>query len=301
MWPSKEAPTRGLFVKEQVDALQAHGAIVEHLSIDGRRKKQNYLKLPWRVLRRVRSFRPDVVHAHYGLTGAMCVPIPFVPLVVTYHGSDVFTPWQRRFSQLAAWRADANVCVSHTLAKALGAPKMQVIPCGTDTDKFKPSDQGEARAKLGLPLDGPIVLFPGARTNPVKGYALFDEALRVLNKDQVHICELSGIARENVPLLMNAADALVVTSEYEGYCLAVTEALACGLPVLSVPVGSVNQRIDPIAGCHTVPRDAGRIAEVLHTVLDQGDRLHPTPRLVGFTQADTAQALLGLYASLQPG
>ena len=89
----------------------------------------------------------------------MCALLPRIPLIVTYHGSDVFTPKQRVFSRFASMRARANICVSEVLSAALGRKGTQIIPCGVDVNMFRPLEQAAARKKLGLPLDKRIILF----------------------------------------------------------------------------------------------------------------------------------------------
>lgn len=147
MWPSKAAPYRGIFVKEQVDAVRRH----QGLSIDVHlvHGKQGYLRAFAEVPKAARAGGYDVVHAHYGLTGAVSVFVG-APLVVTYHGSDVNLRWQRTLSRFAARRADYRIVVSADMARLLGAPGTQVIPCGVDTDAFRFQGRDEERGELGL-------------------------------------------------------------------------------------------------------------------------------------------------------
>jgi len=298
-WPDDEWPSRGLFVKEQVESLAEVGVEVDVLHFDGRRSKLNYLKLLPKLKRRMNQFKPDIVHAHYGLTGAMCALLPRIPLIVTYHGSDVFTPKQRVFSRFASMRARANICVSEVLSAALGRKGTQIIPCGVDVRLFRPLDQLEAKKKLDLPLNKRIVLFPGDRTNLVKDFDLFEKSIRRIQGLDLHVCELIGIDREDVPYLMNAADVLVLTSKHEGYCLAVTEALACGLPVVAVPVGNVKARIENVRHCQIVPRDSAQIAEATQLILESQKRVDPLPDLTGLTRLDVAKSILALYKRLK--
>jgi teichuronic acid biosynthesis glycosyltransferase TuaC len=298
MWPDEASPTRGLFVREQYESLMALGLEVEILHFDGRAQKQNYLKLIPALKKRIKEFQPQLVHAHYGLTGAMCACLPRMPLVVTYHGSDVFTPWQKRFSRFAALRAKANIFVSEPLMRAMGAERSHVIPCGVDTHFFRPMDSIESRKKLGLPLDKRIVLFPADRSNLVKDFDLFQRAIDRIQGHEIHICELSGIKREHVPYLMNAADVMVLTSKYEGYCLAVTEAVACGLPVVAVPVANLARRLASVDLCRMVSRDASEIAAATTEVLGQQKRIEPIPSLAGLSMEDSAMAIRVLYEQI---
>ena len=68
-----------------------------------------------------------------------------------------------------------------------------------------------------------------------------------------------SIEPERMPLWLNAADAVLVTSDYEGFGMAAVEALACEVPVLSTPVGIAPYALGGIDGCLCAPFDAGRL------------------------------------------
>jgi len=90
MWPTPENPAFGSFVRSQVEALKYAGVEVEVLVLQGRPRKLNYLKAPFQLRRRLAADPTiDLVHAHYGLVGIVARTQFRVPLVVTYHGSDV--------------------------------------------------------------------------------------------------------------------------------------------------------------------------------------------------------------------
>lgn len=264
MWPSPSAPSFGVFVAEQVEALRARGVAVDVLFL-GRGPKA-YLSGPAHIAARVLSYRPDLVHAHYGLTGAACALLPNLRFVVTYHGSDVFLPRQRRWSRLASRRAALNICVSKGVQERLGAAHAEVVPCGVDLQHFRPRPRAAARAKFGLPEDRKVVLFGGARANPVKDFGLFEAAVARSCEPWV-VRTLEGIDRAEVPALMAAADVLALTSRHEGSPMVVKEALACGLPVVSVDVGDVREWLQDPAYGRVVARDADEVAAALVQVL----------------------------------
>ena len=64
------------------------------------------------------------------------------------------------------------------------------------------------------------------------------------------------MAPEQVPLWVNAANAVLVPSEREGFGLAVLEALACDVPVLATPVGVHPEALAGVAGTLCAPFDA---------------------------------------------
>jgi teichuronic acid biosynthesis glycosyltransferase TuaC len=71
---------------------------------------------------------------------------------------------------------------------------------------------------------------------------------------------------------MNAADCLLLTSDYEGSPTVIKEALACGLPIVSVDVGDVRDRLKGVSPSRIVGRDPVEIAAALESVLSLGER-----------------------------
>lgn len=273
LYPTPDRPTYGSFVEEQVRSLVSRGLEVEvlHLLRPGRRTR--YLWGPIEIARAERRFRPDLIHAHYGLTGALAVLRPTVPVVVTYHGSDVTIPWQRRISRFAARRAAANLLVSERQRPLLDAPRMHVVPCGVDPERFHPRSREEARAKLQLDSGEPWILFAGAFDNPVKNYPLLEAALARTPQRSVRVKEMTGMARSDVAWWMAAVDVLVLTSHHEGSPMVVKEALFCGLPVLGTPVGDLPERIGGITGCRIVEPNPAAVRAGLDDILARRERL----------------------------
>ena len=105
MWPSDDQPWRGQFVVDQVEDLRLEGVDVEVLSFHGRRSRSAYLRAAVAFRQALRAGAFDLVHAHYGLCGAIACLQRRVPVVTTFHGSDVHLPEQRRFSRFAARRS----------------------------------------------------------------------------------------------------------------------------------------------------------------------------------------------------
>src|SRR5207253_1636582 len=157
---------------------------------------------------------------------------------------------------MVARAADACIVVSeHMKAFLPRSVSAHVIPSGLDLDQFRPIPREEARARLGLPLDKRLVLFVGNPAVERKRYPLAREAVDILKRSlPADLMVAWSVRHRDVPLWMNACDALVFTSMQEGSPNAVKEALACDLPVVSVPVGDVAQRIGGVAGCAMTAR-----------------------------------------------
>jgi glycosyltransferase involved in cell wall biosynthesis len=278
LWPTPSEPQRGSFVRDQVAALQAlDGVEVEvfHVPPGGIRP---YLKAVAQLRRRYRRERFDVVHAHFGLTAWPALAVRGAPHVVTLHGTDVRHPRSGRLTRAVLRHMDLVAAVSAQLAAELppGARRVAVLPCGVDTDRFVRIPRAEARERLGLPPDEPCVLFPADPARPGKRVDRAREVAgdaRLLTLGRVHPLE--------VPLWVNAANAVVLPSDAEGFGLAVLEALACDVPVLATPVGVHPAALEGVEGtlCAPYDRDVWRAALAPH--LAAGD-----PRVEGRARAE---------------
>jgi glycosyltransferase involved in cell wall biosynthesis len=265
MFPVASEPANGSFVRDQIEDLRALGVDLDVLVFDGRGSRMEYVRAARRLRSALRASAFDIIHAHYGLTGAVAMTQARVPVVTTFHGSDAgYVPWQRRVSWVVA-RATTPIFVSRLGAAGLGLPKATVIPAGVDTTQFAPMDTAEARAQLGWSRDRRFVLFPGARRNRVKGIDLFDAAVRLVQSEvgDIESIALEGFSREEVVLVMNAVNAVMMTSKSEGSPVTIKEALACRKPVVSVAVGDVPEMIHGLPGCAICPRDAAALAMAL--------------------------------------
>lgn len=241
------------------------GLQVDVFSFRGGKNPLRYLRAWYQVRRCLRRNAYDLVHAHFGQSGILAFP-KRIPLVVTFHGSDlegiIGSKGQytfaghvlRSLSKVVASLADEVIVVSASLAKHL--PKRRsyhVIPGGVDLDLFKPLSKEEARDALKLPQERSLVLFVGRIHHPEaprKRYDLARQAVGHLSSQyDLDLVVTKDIPHDIMPLYMNACDVLLLTSLHEGSPTVVKEALACNLPVVSVAVGDVRERIGGIPGC----------------------------------------------------
>jgi len=303
MYPTPARPAFGVFVADQVAALRAGGDVdVELFTWDAGGRPWRYATAALELA--LRRTRADVVHAHYGLSGAVALAAPTrAPLVLTVHGRDCYHPVVKRVTALVARRAAAVVAVSDELAGRCPFPVRAVVPPGVDLELFRPLPRSEARARLCL-VDDParrLVVFPADPARPEKRFAdaAALAACVAAARPGVELRPVFGRPRAEMPLWLNAADAVIVTSQREGYGLACVEALACDVPVLSTPVGIAPRLLPGVEGCLCAPFDATRWATHLETLLD-GDR-----RVAGRAAAETqglaasARRLVELYRELR--
>ena len=286
------------FIIEQAKSMERAGENVDFFGLEGH-GISGYLKSLPSLIKKMSEFRPDVIHAHYGLSGLLANLQRRVPVVTTYHGSDINEDDVFRFSKIAMRLSAFNIFVSQKNVDKAGAKKkFALIPCGIDIDNFEFQDKIAARGKLGWDKDAKKVLFAGAFDNAVKNSKLAIEAVSKLHG--VELVEMKGYTREQVASLMFASDAFLMTSFTEGSPQVVKEAMACGCPVVSVDVGDVADVTKGVDGCHIAGRDADDIAQKLKLALSFNGRTNGRDRIVelGLTDKAVAKRIIEVYEKM---
>ncbi len=301
MRPDAVHPERGSFVRDQVAALRGlGGADVElyEFAPGGRA-----LPMAARDLRRRFGHRErfDVVHAHFGLTAWPALAVPAHVRGLTVHGTDLRHPRTRLATRAVLPRIDVLGAVSASLAHELpgeGArQRAHVLPCGVDVERFQPLARAQARADLGLDPGGPYLLFAA---DPARSEKRHDRALALAGALGVELLTLGGVEPARVPWWINAANAVLVPSDREGFGLAALEALACDVPVLATPVGIHEQALDGIEGALCAPFELGRWRAALEPQLAA-----PDPRVAGrqsamrFSATAMAERLAGVWRTIR--
>jgi teichuronic acid biosynthesis glycosyltransferase TuaC len=311
-WPREGQPQTTHFVKRQVDYLRDAGVDVDVFVLRGGRRARNYLRA-WREVRGRLAANPyDVVHAQFGQSGLLALPSP-LPLVVTLRGSDILGivgPGGRKLrlgrvlqalTRFVCRCADAVIVVSaHMQAELPADVAATVLPSGLDFELFRPMERDEARRHLGLPLDRHYVLFAGDPAQPRKRHHIAAESIRLASLEMsMEMLVAWGVPHTDMPYYMNACDAMVFTSMQEGSPNVVKEALACDLPVVSVEVGDVTERLAGIEGCEvTVDDSPATVAAALVRVLRRGGRVAGRETVLPLDERACTQRLIAIYRSL---
>jgi glycosyltransferase involved in cell wall biosynthesis len=250
MYPSPARPALGSFVRDQVDALQRIDGLDVQLHAFPPGGAGSYLRAGRDLSRRFAGETFDVVHAHFGLTAWPALAVRARSRLVTLHGNDVHHRRSRPITLAALGRMD--LVATPTAAFAAEVPgagtrhTVALLPCGIDVDRFRPLDRRAAREQLGLDPEGRYVLFPYDPDRPVKRV----DRARELAADQAELLTLGSVAPQDVPLWVNAANAVICPSAWETFGLACLEALACDVPVLARPTGAHAEALAGIDGTH---------------------------------------------------
>ena len=277
MWPTDAHPARGPYIRDQVMKLRELGVRCDVLRSDGGGMRA-YLRLARATRRHVREARYDVVHAHYGFSGIAarvdCSPAgshvpwkrcqpPSRPVGLPDHGRPARVDLLEGLARLV----DQVIVVSADLARGLRS-RATVIPVGVDLAAFVLTARDDARAQLNLRPEGRYVMFAADGGVPLKRYALAEQAVKLVQEDlpDTELIAVHGRPHQEMPAWMNACDALIITSTSEGSSVVLKEALACNLPVVSVPVGDAVERLGGVEGCRVVAAELHAIADALKDV-----------------------------------
>lgn len=316
IYPTPRYPAMGTFVEQQVLGLRRSGLDVEVMLVNrSEGGMSSYFTMGAELRSRIERFQPDVVHAMYGgvLAEWMTRIVRGRPTVVSFCGSDllgellsglmrrVISEYGILASHIAASRAVGIVVKSRNLEEALPATvdrsKVRIIPNGIDLERFRPIDQVDCRNKLGWDPGKFHVLFPTNAGDPRKRLYLAQAAVDRANRSGLNaeMHQLRGVRHEEVPIWLNACNVVLLTSLHEGSPNVIKEALACDIPVVSVDVGDVSERVEGIEGCYIARPDADDLGIKLGLVRARGGRIAGRKRMQALSLEQTAQYLQSFY------
>jgi len=312
-WPTREHPSRVPFLVQYKQHLEKRGVKVDVFHFEGRSNPINYVKA-WFAIRKQPGWHcADILHAHWGQSSFLGL-FSKKPLVITFHGSDLQGIVNRQgkylllgkilviFSVWMAKRADRNIVVSSSLQRILAKHGVTsvIIPMGVDLSVFKPMDRIQCRMKLGLDPAKKYILFVSDPTRPEKRFSLAKSAVEMLitkTKDtSVELLVVNKKPNNEIPYYLNAGNLLLLSSLHEGAPVILKEALACNLPIVSVDVGDVKERIGNINGCYICPDDSPEsIAECLRLGISRTSPIEGRHRVMDLSWDVIANRSIEVY------
>jgi glycosyltransferase involved in cell wall biosynthesis len=289
--------------KAYVEDLEAAGIPVFSLGI---RRKLPDLGPVLRFARIIRKWRPDIVHSHMVHANLLArivrflAPIPV--LICSARSIDEGGRFREILYRLTDSLCDLTTQVSqaglerYVRMGAVPRHKIRYIPNGVDTERFKPNLEDRLKFRKELGVDGFVWLAVG-RFDPPKDYPTMLQAFaRVVHKHSNTILLIAGdgplrktmenLARElgiekrtkflgirrDIPQLMNAADAYVMSSSWEGMPNVLLEASATGLPIVATDVGGNREIVlDGVTGFLVPPRNPEALARTMLRIMDLSD------------------------------
>ncbi len=273
-----EHPERGGFVRDQVAALRR----IEGLDVVlDEFAPGDYAAAARGLHHRHRGRTYDVVHSHFGLTAVPALVVGARRRGVTLHGRDLRHRSTRPVT-LAALTTQQLIGLASPDLEAMVPRAFRrrtaALPVGLDLARFGRTPRSAARRALGLDPEERFLLFPYGPDRRVKRV---DRARELAATAGLPLRTLGGVLPERMRDWLNAATAVVIPSEHEGFGLAAVEALACDVPVLATPTGAHPETVGAVAGCLCAPwdLDAWRLALEPHLAGDD-------PRVAGRAVAE---------------
>ena len=236
-------------IKNQGDSLKKQGVSIDYFLIKGK-GVLGYFKSIFALKKHLKKQKYDIFHAHYSLSGFVAAFAGCKPLVVSLMGSDVKAKWYLRyvikFFEVFLW--DIVIIKSIDMKKELGKYDYRVIPNGVNIEKFKPIDKEQALNFVGWESSAKHILFASNPKRKEKNFKLVEDSMKLIN-DNIQIHYLKNIENKDVPYYLNAADAIILSSLWEGSPNVIKESMSCSRPIVSTKVGDVEWVLGNTDGC----------------------------------------------------
>lgn len=289
-------------IRAQADSLIAKGYQVDIYPISGK-GLSSYIKNLFGIIKKQKGANYSIIHAHYGFSAIACsLVVQPKKLVVSLMGSELHLSSTIRylfvFLVKYIWRR--VIVKTKGMSEILKTSKVSILPNGVNLDIFYPVQKEEARNKLGIFNDKRIILFPSYPFRKEKNYPF---AKRVCERlDNVELLHFSGYTMERVNLLYNAAEVVILLSDFEGSPNVIKEAMACNRPIVSTDVGDVKWVIDGVAGCYLSTLEEESLIEKIELALNFSEKYKKTNGRQRIVELDlssdkVADKLLEIYRS----
>lgn len=297
------------FVTEQGEALRDAGCEVDYFLIKG-----NYIRAVKALKAKIREFRPDIVHAHFGLSAITAELQSLVPVVTTFHNGETHSKGVNFLTSLFSLRAKHVIYVAQHIYDMVyfKAKNYSIIPCGVSLDDCFLLDKAEARKQLKWGANKKYILFGGVFDNLRKNYPLLRDAVERIGGD-IEIVEMKGLSREQCVLRMNACDVFALPTKNEGSPQALKEAMACNCPIVATDVADIKHLLGGLPGHYVLPNKKGNgawwvgdeysaeeLAELLKKALAFEGRTKGRERIVelGYTNELVAKKIIEIYTRI---
>lgn len=285
-------------VRNQGASLNKMGIDVSYLTLNGA-SFTGYLRNIVSIKRHLKSYRYDVIHAHYSYVGIVSA-IALFPrrIIVSLMGSDTkanrFTKLLLHLFSSCIWAK--TIVKSSQMSIGLSKKNTRVIPNGVDFAVYKPYQKDEAMGKVGF--DGTkkhVVFFLSHADRVEKNSPLAIKAMNHFDDKEVDFHIVPYIQPDLVPFVLNAADVLLLTSYYEGSPNIVKEAMACCTPIVSTKVGDVQRIVTNTEGCYLCSYEVSDVVDKIQLALSFGGRTSGRENITYLDSKIISQQLISLY------
>ena len=314
------------FVHEQGEALRALGVEVDYYAVVGK-GAVGYLRNIRPLRRKIQDFNPDIIHAHYGLSGMVAVLSTRRPVVITCHNGETHTRRGNFFSSIALRFARHTIYVAQHIYDQLyfHPRRYTILPCGIDLENLAIVPKAKAQAEMHLPKDKINILFGGAFINARKNEPLARQAIALLEGEQskvesgkskdentpkhstlhlqpstINLIEMKGYDRHQVAMLMCGCDMLLLPSKSEGSPQVVKEAMACNCPVVATDVADIAHLLHGVKNSYVTSFDPADVADKMARVIRSGERSDGLYRIqaLRLSNPEVAETIYHIYCDI---
>lgn len=297
----------GQIVKSQGNSLIKLGIHLDYFGIEGN-GLWGYISSISKLKKHIRDTKPDIIHAHFSLSGIVAILSGARPIVVSFMGTDVKArALYRLLIRLfyTFFTVGRIIVKSEELKNVIRMSNVRVIPNGVDTAVFKPIDTDGSKLMFDWDKSHKHILFVAHPSRKVKNYALAKKAIDLINDQSIELHYLSGMEQSLVPNMINAADVVLSTSLWEGSPNVIKEAMACNRPIVTTEVGDVTWLIGNTQGCYITSFMAEDVAEKINMALDFAQKVGKTngrERIMrlGLNSENIAENIIQVYKSVIP-
>ena len=286
------------FVYEQIEFVKnKYNVEYDTLFIKGK-GILGYLKNYPEIKKKIKKYKPDLIHAHYGLSGLLSCLQRAVPVVITFHGSEVVSSFLKILSSFAAMMSKYNIYVAKHIRDKMfykTQRNYKIIPCGINLDESREVDKKESLTKMGLKRENINILFGGAFNNMTKNYELAKNAINNISEKEINLIELKGFERSEVTYLLNACDLILLPSISEGSPQVIKEAMACNCPIVATDVGEIRDIISDAEGCYLTSFEPKDVSNNIKLALEYGKRTNGREKIKRFDNNLIAEIISSVY------
>jgi len=256
-YPTTKHPIFGIFVKEQIDSLSKLGIENEIFFINGREFGRGAYWNSIKELRdKLKNANYDLLHCHHSFSAVILF------LTLRFYSFKKIISYQNPPEKEGGiWLFKLvnfffDIIIVKNISKSVSnSNKVQYLPNGVNTEFFKPQNIEKSLIDLKLDANKKYILFMDSyKRRTQKRIDRFNEVISILlandNPYNIEPLVLTNTDRSLIPYYMSVSALHLLTSDFEGSPNSVKECMACNTPVVSTPVGNVQDLIGDVDGCY---------------------------------------------------
>lgn len=299
------------FIESQANSLIDKGIEIDYFHI--RTNSISTILNSIAELKKIKS-KYNIIHAHYSTNGFFSLLAGTrKKLVISYLGSDLLginnsNGTQKKISKLIQFISFivsifsiAIIVKSEQMKKKISSKfykNTHVIPNGIDFDKFFQTSQKEALEELNLDSNNKNILFLGNTKDTNKNYNLAKQAFQLLPVNTYNLISPYPVSPSKIPVYLNAADVLLLTSISEGSSNVIKEALACNTPIVTVNAGDAAKNIEDVSKTFLVDYNPQEIAKRIENLCQDSNRTNGRDLINHLEISNIADRIISVYKTV---